>query len=98
MLVFFFFNFCVNRGEIVSELIIFRIHSDKKEKHNEFHIEGKHAKILGWGGTIDKENATTQDRKVQCDLLEAFTTVKQCTASTSIQDNKSGGPPAPTFS
>ena len=75
-------------------MIIFRIHSDKKEKHNEFHIEGKHAKILGWGGTIDKENATTQDTKVQCDLLEAFTTVKQSTASKRILDNKSGGPPA----
>ena len=41
-----------------------------------FSIEGKKAMILGWGGTIDKANATSQLTKLQCDLLKADTQVK----------------------
>ena len=44
-----------------------------------FSIEGKTAMILGWGGTIDKANATSQlQGKQQCDLLKADTQVKHC--------------------
>ena len=67
----------VGGSEIVSHLIIFRMLRNFHDPQ-EFHIEGRQAKILGWGGTIDKANATVQGMKVQCDLLEAHTMVKQC--------------------
>ena len=41
---------------------------------------GKTVKILGWGGTIDQANATSQN--ISCDLLEASmqVNIKDCVA------------------
>ena len=60
------------RAHIVNKLFILVIFRPSDAAG--FFIEGKKAVISGWGGTIDKANAASQED--QCDLLQADVQVK----------------------